>query len=126
MSLSAGAPALSVSGEEAQHASLLRARSVPRWIWSAYALQKGATPAQGLSLSTHDRGTTCQLRPLMPSQRRMSPLCISHTCALAITREEVQRSSLPYARLGALFSINARIVDGRCADERPLFFSACP
>ena len=34
VSLSAGAPALSVSGEEAQHASLLRARAVPRWLCS--------------------------------------------------------------------------------------------
>ena len=31
---SAGAPALAVSGEEAQHSSLLRARAVPRWLWS--------------------------------------------------------------------------------------------
>ena len=38
VSRSAGAPALSVSGEEAQHASLLRARAVARWLCSESAL----------------------------------------------------------------------------------------
>ena len=32
---SAARPALAVFGEEAQHSSLLRARAVPRWLWSA-------------------------------------------------------------------------------------------
>ena len=36
----AGAPALAVSGEEAQHSSLLRARAVPRWLWSVRALER--------------------------------------------------------------------------------------
>ena len=82
--------------------------------------------ARSLSPSTHDRGTTCQLQPPTPNQRRMSRLCILHTCALAITREDVQRSSLPCTRLAALLSIGPCILEKRCADERLLRFGACP
>ena len=35
-----GGTALAASRKEAQHASLLHARAVPRWLWSAYALGK--------------------------------------------------------------------------------------
>ena len=34
----AGDPSLAVFGEEAQHASLLHARTVTRWLWSAYGM----------------------------------------------------------------------------------------
>ena len=42
----AGAPALAASIEEAQHSSLLRARSMRRWLWPARTPQKGAALAR--------------------------------------------------------------------------------
>ena len=36
-------PALAVSGQEAEHASLLRAKAVPRWTWSARIPWGGGT-----------------------------------------------------------------------------------
>ena len=41
---------------------LLRARTVPRWLWSAYA-SKGTAPVRCLFPSARARAATCQLRP---------------------------------------------------------------
>ena len=60
---SADGPALAVSGGEARHTSLLRARAVLRLLKSGSCPMKGAPPARGSSLSVHGRGETCQLRP---------------------------------------------------------------
>ena len=69
--------ALAISGEEAQHTSLLRTRTVPRWLWPRRALCKGTATARGLSLTQRGRGATCQLRA--PTHSRL----LRRTCAHA-------------------------------------------
>ena len=91
VSRSAGAPALAVSGEEAQHSSLL-ARAPCRAGCGRLMPKKGAAPARGLSPSARGRGATCQLRPPTPSQRRVSRS--AGAPALAVSGEEAQHSSL--------------------------------
>ena len=86
------ATALAVSREEAQHASLLRARAVPRWLWSADAQGKGIAPARGLSPSARGRGVTYQLRP--PRISRLLRGTRERGTALAFYREEAQHASL--------------------------------
>ena len=87
---------LAVSREEAQHASMLRARAVPRWLWSVHELTKGTVPARGLSASARGRGVTCQLR--LPIISWLSRGTRERTTALAVSQEEAQHSSLLYAR----------------------------
>ena len=61
----AGAPLCSLFlGGRCGHSSLLPARTVPRWLWSFHALDKGTVPARGLSPSARGCGATCQLRPV--------------------------------------------------------------
>ena len=48
------------------------ARAVPRWLWCARALSKGAVPVRAPFPSARARGATCQLRRPTPSQRRVS------------------------------------------------------
>ena len=52
------ATTLAVSREEAQHASLVRARVEPRWLWSAHALGKDNVPTRGPFPSARGRGVT--------------------------------------------------------------------
>ena len=60
--------ALQAVGEgEAQHSSLLLARALPCWLWSAYGVRKVTASARGLSLSARARGATCQLPPPTPT-----------------------------------------------------------
>ena len=96
----AGAAALAVSGEETQHSSLLRARAVPRWLWSVRTLPKGAAPARGLSPSSRAvvRRASCSL------QLQASAACSrgAGAPALAVSGEEAQHSSLLRARRAAL------------------------
>ena len=77
--------------EEAQHSSLLRARAVPRWLWSVYAI-KGTAPARGLSPSARARGATCQLRPPTPSQRRVSRVAQARLRSLSLGRRRSTRA----------------------------------
>ena len=70
------ATAPAVSREEPMHASLLRARVVPRSLWSVHALDKAIGPARGLSPSARGRGATCQLRP--PTPIRLSRVNQAH------------------------------------------------
>ena len=101
------ATALAVSREEAQYASLLRARAVPRWLWSVGALRKEIAPTSGLYSSARGRGATYQLRP--PIISRCSRGTRERVTALAVSREEAQHASLLRARTvpGWLWSINA-------------------
>jgi hypothetical protein len=48
------------------------ARAVLRWSQTPHSPLKDAAPARGLSPSVRSRGTTCQLRPPAPSQRRVT------------------------------------------------------
>ena len=68
-----------------QNTRACRARAVPRWLRSAYALLKGSAPVEGLSLSVQHRGTTCELWPPTGS-RRSRGRCASAT-ALAVFRK---------------------------------------
>ena len=119
----AGAPALAVSGEEAQHSSLLRARAVPRWLWSVVP-RKSTAPARGLSPSARARGATCQLRPPTPSQRRVSRGAGAPALAVSGRRRSTRAccARAPCrAGCGRLCPIK-----GHCAGERPLSFGARP
>ena len=96
---SASRAVLAVSGEEAQHSSLLRARAVPRWLWSAYANRRalrrreaslllrarvvrrascGLQRASRLSRRTRE----CARRSLSLEMRRSTRAC----CARAVPR----------------------------------------
>ena len=88
----ARAAALSVSREEAQPASLLRARSVPQRSWSNYALEKDTTPARGLSPSVRGRGVMCQ--PWTLRIGRLTRGTRERATALAVSWEEAQHASL--------------------------------
>ena len=88
---------LAVPGNGAQRSSLLRARAVPGWLWSARTLWKGAGPTRGLSPSARARGVTCQLRTPTSSQRHVSRSGAGAP-ALAVIREEAQHSSLLCSR----------------------------
>ena len=54
------ATALTVSWEQAQHASLSCVRGEPHRLWSVHALRKANAPARSLSSPVQDRGATCQ------------------------------------------------------------------
>ena len=84
--------AFAFSREEAQHASFLRARAVPRRLWSAGTLGQSIAPARGLSLSARGRGATYQLRP--PIISRLSCGTRERATALAVSREEAQYACL--------------------------------
>ena len=73
------ATALTVSREKALHASLLRARAVPRCWWLVNVLGKATTLASGLSPSARGRGATCQLQP--PRISRLSRVHMTRTSA---------------------------------------------
>ena len=90
----ARAPA--ISQEEAQHANLLHARAVPRWLWLVRAIRKGIVPARGLSPVASGRGATCQVRP--PTHGRFLRGTRARAAALAVSQEEAQHASLLYAR----------------------------
>ena len=62
------ATALAVSGKEAQHASVCRARGAPRWLWLALTPKRGTAPVEGFSHSARGRVETWHLRPPTPSQ----------------------------------------------------------
>ena len=91
----ASATALAVSREVAKHASLPRARAVPRWL-GRLRTRKGTAPAEGLSLSVQDRGATCELWP--PTRSRHSRGTRASATALAVSREVAKYASLPRAR----------------------------
>ena len=120
----AGAAALAVSGEEAQHSSLLRVRAVPRWLWSVASRRKALhrREASLLRRAAVVRRASCGLQ-LKPAPR------VSRSTgapALAVSGEEAQHSSLLRARAcragcGRLVSL-----ERACTGERPLSFGARP
>ena len=69
-----GAHALTVTKDEAQHSSLLRAHAMQRWLWTVCDLQKGTAPARGLSRTLRACGVTYQLPPPTPNQRHVAML----------------------------------------------------
>ena len=103
------ATTLAVSREEAQHASLLRARAMPRWLWSLYALSKATAPARSLSPSTRGRGATCQLLPPRDRISRLSRGTCERATALAVSGEKTQHAGLLRARAvpRSLWSVHA-------------------
>ena len=93
VSRSAGAPALAVSGEEAQGSSLLCSRALPRWIRSARERADDTTAlAKGLSPSARAREATCHLRPPTPSQRRVSRAAHARGHSLSLGRRRSTRA----------------------------------
>ena len=97
---------LAVSREEAQHASLPRARAAPRWLWSSLVIQKDTTPERRRSPSARGRGATCQLWP--PTHSRRSCGAHERTTAIAVTQEEAHYSSFPRSRVVPLWSWSVR------------------
>ena len=114
--------ALAVTRVEVQHASLLRVRIVPRWLWSVYALVKGIAPATGLSHLARGRGATYQLRP--PTIRRLMRGTRQRASALAVSGEEAQHASLLRARAVPRGFCSAWVLDKGSAPARDLFLSA--
>jgi hypothetical protein len=110
--------AFAFSREEAQHASFLCARAVPRRLWSAGTLGQSIASARGLSISARGRGATYQLRP--PIISRLSCGTRERATALAVSREEVQHASLILARRAALVVVGPFTREGHCTDKRPL------
>ena len=108
------ATALAVSGEEAQHSKLMRARAVPRWLWSPYSLRNGAVLARGLSHSVADRGATCYLRP--PKHSRLSRGMRRH-CDRCLCGGGAARKRATFARRVALVAVVACPLRGKAAPE---------
>ena len=92
VSRSTGASALAVSGMEAQHSSLLRVRAVLRSIWPVFILSNGAATARCFSLPAQNRGAMCQLRPLIPSQRRVARAAKTRRHSLSLGRRRSTRA----------------------------------
>ena len=86
VSRGAGAPALTVSRDEVHHSSLLRARAVLRWLWSAHASRKSTALARGLFPSARARGATCKLLSPTPSQRRVCRAAQARLRSLSLGR----------------------------------------
>ena len=90
------ATTFTVSWEEAQHASLPRARAAPRRLWSVITLHKATAPAIGLSLSVQYRGATCRLRS--PAQSAFASHARERATALAVSGVEAKHASMARAR----------------------------
>ena len=116
---------LAVSGDEAQHSSLLCVRAVPRSFWSVRILPKNAALARRpLLLSERARyGVSAAASSAKPAP------CLPHGAgaqALAVSGKEAQHSTLLRARLAALVLVGAFSTKERCPDEMLLSFGARP
>ena len=118
------ATALAVSGEEAQHASLLRARAVPRWLWSVHAYERTLhrREASLLRRAAVVRRASCGLQ----ESSRLSRGTRERATALAVSREEAQHASLLRARAVPRWLWSFMHYERRCTGERPLSFGARP
>ena len=118
---------LAVSGEGAQHSSMLRARAraVPRWLWSAQTPNNDTVPARGFSPSARAYGATCQLQPATSSQRRVSRAAQA-CCAryLGISEKGAQHSSLLPACAVPRWLLSVQALNKDTAPARSLSLSA--
>ena len=98
------ATALAVSREVATHASLPRARAVPRWLrYSAHArIRSGSSPAEGLSPSAQGRGATCELWPPTRSRRSRGSRTRRHCAGCLAGGGETHELAARALRRGAL------------------------
>ena len=97
----AGAPALAITRKEEQHSSMLRARTVPRWSWSACVLRKPPAPTGGRSPSSRAR---CDVQAAVFNAKLAQRASRSAgALALAVTGEEAQHSGLLRARRTGCF-----------------------
>ena len=124
VSCSARAPALAVS-EEAQHSSLLCARAMPPWLWSARTLSKVTAPARAFPLSARARGAACQLQPPTPSQRCISPAAQAR-CAHCLWGKGAALELAGRTRHTAPVVVGPYDKKRHCSGERPPSFSARP
>ena len=119
------ATALTVSREEAQHASLMRTRAVPRWLWSAHTLGKGTAPARPLSLGARP---WCDV-PAVATQNRpafaLSRGTRERATALPVSRDEAQRASLLRADAVTRWLWSVHALGKGTAPARGLSPSAC-
>ena len=116
---------LSLSGEEAQHASLLRADNAPRCFWSSRTSCENAATARGLSPSSHSRGATWRLRPpnAKPVPRVTQHGRVGACCLWRVgTSLEVTVCVLHAAQVEAV----PCVVKPRCDGEMALSFGAHP
>ena len=118
------ATALAVSRQEAQHASLLRPRAVPRRLLSVRAVRTSTAQARGLSPSACCRGATCQLRP--PIISRLSRGTRARHCARCLSGGGTARELAARARRAAVVVVGPCSKKGHCTGERPLSFGARP
>ena len=116
---------LAVSGEEAHHTRLVRARAMSRWLWSVQALNKDTVPAKGALCQRAPRGVTCQLQHPTPNQCRVT--CVAYArCARCLWGGRRTTELGGRARHVALVVVGPGAKRGHCACERPLSFSARP
>ena len=121
----AGAWTLAVSGDEAQHSSLLCVRAVPRSFWSVRILPKNAALARRLLLLSERAryGVSAAASSAKPAP------CVPHGAgaqALAVSWKEAQHSTLLRARLAALVLVGVFSTKERSPDEMLLSFGARP
>ena len=121
----AGAWTLAVSGDEAQHSSLLCVRAVPRSFWSVRILPKNAALARRLLLLSERAryGVSAAASNAKPAP------CVPHGAgaqALAVSWKEAQHSTLLRARLAALVLVGVFSTKERSPDEMLLSFGARP
>ena len=119
------ATAHAVSREAALRASLLRARAVPRWLWSVHALWKATAPTGSHFFSARGTDATCQMQPSKMS--RLSRGMRERANALTISQEEAQHASLLLrARRAGLVAVVPCTTNGHCTSRKPLSFGARP
>ena len=116
------ATSLAVSREEAQHASVLRARRAALVAVASRTRKGHCTGERPLSFGAR---TWCDM-PAAASQNQ--PAFAWHArarhCSRCRSREEAQHARFPRARRAALVVVDLRTIRGHCTCKRPLFFGA--
>ena len=119
------APALAVSGEEAQHVRLPPARPALCWLKSLHTLWNGTARARDLRYSVGGRAPMCQLRRSL-----REPACACSACALSrclsLERRRSTRAFCKCAPRTAPAAVAKYRMEGHCTSERPPFFGARP
>ena len=118
------ATAVAVCREVAKHASLPRARAVPRWLCSVRAPSRGTAPAEGLSFGARPwcdvRAVTSNALPAFAwhARKRRCAGCVSGCVETRELEARVHRA--------ALFVICLRTIEGYCTGGRLVTLGARP
>ena len=114
-----------MSQEEAQHASFLCARAVPRWLLSVYVPCKSTEPASRLFHWARGRGATCDvLAAAFDIQPGFAWHARARHCARCLSRESAARELSARPHRAALIEVGSCTRQGHGTGERPLSFGA--